>query len=189
MVKIKITWDRAALLAILLVSGFLGFFSAWNEGYGNPYYAAAVKSMLTSWHNFFFVSFDPGGYVSIDKPPVALWLQTLSAWIFGFKGWSLILPQTLAAVISVALVYYLVKLVIKDTYQRLTRVMDSTGECYEIILVNDGSKDRTMEMARAICNRDINIKLLSFSRNFGHQVAITAGMLWVFKSASRVRDR
>ncbi len=109
MVKIKITWDRAALLAILLVSGFLGFFSAWNEGYGNPFYAAGVKSMLTSWHNFFFASFDPGGYVSVDKPPVALWLQTLSAWIFGFKGWSLILPQALAAMISVALIYYLVK--------------------------------------------------------------------------------
>jgi 4-amino-4-deoxy-L-arabinose transferase-like glycosyltransferase len=109
MVKMKITWNRAALSGILLVSGFLGFFSAWNEGYGNPFYAAGVKSMLTSWHNFFFASFDPGGYVTIDKPPVALWLQALSAWIFGFKGWSLILPQALAAMISVALVYYLVK--------------------------------------------------------------------------------
>jgi 4-amino-4-deoxy-L-arabinose transferase-like glycosyltransferase len=109
MAKIKITWDRIALLAILLVSGFLGFFNAWNEGYGNPFYAAGVKSMLTSWHNFFFASFDPGGYVTVDKPPVALWLQTLSAWIFGFKGWSLILPQALAAMISVAMVYYLVK--------------------------------------------------------------------------------
>lgn len=54
--------------------------------------------------------------------------------------------------------------------------MDSTEEPYEIIFVNDGSGDNTAKMAREICSNDKNIKLLSFSRNFGHQIAITAGM-------------
>ncbi|WP_035172575.1 glycosyltransferase family 2 protein [Caldanaerobius polysaccharolyticus] len=66
--------------------------------------------------------------------------------------------------------------VIIETYRRLKEVMDSTGEPYEIIFVNDGSKDKTLEIAKSICKRDKNIKLLSFSRNFGHQIAITAGM-------------
>lgn len=67
-----------------------------------------VKSMLQSFHNFFYASFDPGGYVTIDKP-VVFWIQTISAKIFGFHGWSVILPQALAGIGSVLLVYVLVK--------------------------------------------------------------------------------
>ena len=94
---------------IMALAGFLSLYAIWNEGYGNQYYAAAVKSMLTSFHNFFFVSFDGGGFVSVDKPPLGLWIQAISAMVFGFHGWSLILPQALAAVISTALVYHLVR--------------------------------------------------------------------------------
>src|SRR5258708_20368679 len=65
--------------------------------------------MLDSWHNFFFVSFDPGGFVTIDKPPLGFWLQTLSAKIFGFTPFSVYLPQALAGVLSVALLYHLVR--------------------------------------------------------------------------------
>jgi 4-amino-4-deoxy-L-arabinose transferase-like glycosyltransferase len=64
--------------------------------------------MMLSPHNFFFVSFDPGGFVSVDKPPVALWIQTLFALAFGFHGWSILLPEALAAVFSVLLIYHLV---------------------------------------------------------------------------------
>ncbi len=109
MFKKGITWDQVILAMIMALAGFLSLYAIWNEGYGNQYYAAAVKSMLTSFHNFFFVSFDGGGFVSVDKPPLGLWIQAISALIFGFQGWSLILPQALAAVISTALVYHLVR--------------------------------------------------------------------------------
>jgi dolichol-phosphate mannosyltransferase len=66
--------------------------------------------------------------------------------------------------------------VINETYKRLTEVMQSTGESYEIIFVNDGSRDKTAVLAREICKNDSNVKLIDFSRNFGHQTAITAGM-------------
>jgi 4-amino-4-deoxy-L-arabinose transferase-like glycosyltransferase len=98
-----------ALAAILLLAVFMHFFRLQQEGFANLYYATAVKSMLTSWHNFFFVSFDPGGFVSVDKPPLGLWIQAISAFIFGFRGWSLLLPQALAGVLSVALLYFLVR--------------------------------------------------------------------------------
>src|SRR5438045_1955831 len=52
-------WHRVALGAILALAAFLDFFRLDREGLGNLYYATAVRSMLTSWHNFFFVSFDP----------------------------------------------------------------------------------------------------------------------------------
>jgi 4-amino-4-deoxy-L-arabinose transferase-like glycosyltransferase len=65
--------------------------------------------MTLSLKNFFFVSFDPGSFVTIDKPPMGFWIQAISAKIFGFSGWSILLPQALAGVISVYLIYYLVK--------------------------------------------------------------------------------
>jgi polyisoprenyl-phosphate glycosyltransferase len=66
--------------------------------------------------------------------------------------------------------------VIEETYKRLKEVMDGTGEAYELVFVNDGSKDRTVEIMGRICQADANVRLLDFSRNFGHQIAITAGM-------------
>ncbi len=102
-------WHRLTLIAVLSLSTFLNFFRLGQEGYANLYYAAAVKSMLASWHNFFFVSFDPGGFVSVDKPPLGLWIQAISARLFGFSGTSLLLPQALAGVLSVALLYHLVR--------------------------------------------------------------------------------
>jgi 4-amino-4-deoxy-L-arabinose transferase-like glycosyltransferase len=101
--------ERLACGAVLLFAAFLDLFRLSEVGYGNTYYAAAVKSMLQSWHNFFFASFDPGGFVTIDKPPVAFWLQTISAKLFGFNGVSLALPQALAGVASVAVLYVLVR--------------------------------------------------------------------------------
>ncbi|MBA9088388.1 dolichol-phosphate mannosyltransferase [Fontibacillus solani] len=66
--------------------------------------------------------------------------------------------------------------VIEHTYTRLKQVMDCTGENYEIIFVNDGSRDRTEEIVKPISRSDPHVRLIQFSRNFGHQVAISAGM-------------
>jgi 4-amino-4-deoxy-L-arabinose transferase-like glycosyltransferase len=75
----------------------------------NLYYATAVKSMTMGWSNFFFVSFDPGGFVSVDKPPLGLWIQTLSVQLFGFDSFSLILPQAIAGTFSVIVLFILVR--------------------------------------------------------------------------------
>jgi len=96
------------LIAILLFSAGLNFFNLQNAG-TNSYYSVAVKSMLTSFHNFFFVSFDPAGFITVDKPPVALWIQAIFAKIFGFNDFVLLLPEALAGVISVWLLYTMVK--------------------------------------------------------------------------------
>ncbi|WP_050809929.1 glycosyltransferase family 39 protein [Desulfosporosinus sp. OT] len=92
-----------------MLSAILNFVNLGIEGYANTYYAAGVKSMTMSWKNFFFVSFDPTSFVSIDKPPLGFWIQALSAKLFGFSGWSILLPEALAGVISVAVIYYIVK--------------------------------------------------------------------------------
>jgi glycosyltransferase involved in cell wall biosynthesis len=66
--------------------------------------------------------------------------------------------------------------VLPECHRQLKEVMDSTGERYELIFIDDGSRDRTGEVLEALAAADPNVKVLSFSRNFGHQVAITAGM-------------
>ena len=68
-------WQRLSLGGIMLISIFMNFFQLGQNGFGNLYYAAGIRSMLDNWHNFFFVSYDPGGFVTIDKPP----------WVSGYK--------------------------------------------------------------------------------------------------------
>ena len=68
------------------------------------------------------------------------------------------------------------ELVVLESYKRLKVVMDSLSEPYEIIFINDGSKDNSINILKEICSKDDSIKTINFSRNFGHQVAITAGM-------------
>ncbi len=99
----------AGLALVVLLGAFLRFYQLGAGGVGNAYYAAAVKSMLTSWHNFFFVSFEPGGSVSVDKPPLGLWIETASAALLGVNGFALALPNALAGVFSIPLLFQLVR--------------------------------------------------------------------------------
>jgi len=99
---------RLALATIIALCAFVNLYQLTREGYGNTYYAAAVKNMLTSWRNFFFVAFD-AGFVTVDKPPLGFWIQAASAKLFGFQGWSILLPQAVAGMLSVGLLYHLVR--------------------------------------------------------------------------------
>ncbi|MBU0511681.1 MAG: glycosyltransferase family 39 protein, partial [Chloroflexi bacterium] len=94
---------------VILLGTFLRFYELGDYTIGNTYYAAAVKSMLTSWHNFFFVAFEPGGSVTVDKPPLGFWVQAISAYFLGVNGFALALPQALAGVFSIGVLYHLVQ--------------------------------------------------------------------------------
>lgn len=101
-------WHILTLVLIAAVSFGLNFYAIGALGNGNVYYAAAVKSMSQSFHNFFYVSFDPAGFVSVDKPPLGLWMQVLAVKLFGYHGWAMLLPQALAATLSALLMYAMV---------------------------------------------------------------------------------
>jgi 4-amino-4-deoxy-L-arabinose transferase-like glycosyltransferase len=100
---------RPELLGAMAVAAVLNLWGLSRNGFANTYYAAAVKSMSSSWHDFLFASLDKGGVMSVDKPPLALWVQALSARVFGFDSLSLLVPQALIGIASVALVYDLVR--------------------------------------------------------------------------------
>ncbi len=105
----RVTWTSLALAGIVLLAASLRFANIDAIGQANTYYTAAVEAMLQSWHNFFFVAAEPGGAVSVDKPPVGLWLQAISAYFLGVNGFAVVLPQILAGLGSVILVFYLVR--------------------------------------------------------------------------------
>jgi len=95
-----------ALVAVALLAAAL---RSWRAGtYLEVYYAAAVRSMSMSWHDFFFAAFDPAGTVSIDKLPGALWLQALCVRLLGYHTWVMVLPQVIEGVLSVLVLYRIV---------------------------------------------------------------------------------
>ncbi|MGI8486162.1 MAG: glycosyltransferase family 39 protein [Thermomicrobiales bacterium] len=102
------SWPRIAIGVIAAFSLFLGLFRLNRLGYANQYYAAAVRSMTESWHAFIFASFDKAGFASVDKPPVGLWIQAIFARVLGFHGWTIMLPQVIAATGSVIVLYVIV---------------------------------------------------------------------------------
>ncbi len=91
------------------LAGVLNLWALSRNGWANDYYSAAVRSMSSSWHNFLFASLDKSGVMTVDKPPLALWVQSLSVRIFGYHSLSVLVPQALMGVASVALVYDLVR--------------------------------------------------------------------------------
>ena len=72
---------------------------------------------------------------------------------------------------------------IPETYRRLARVMDGLEGGSEVVLVDDGSSDRSLEMMRDLHQRDPRVRYVSLARNFGHQIAVTAGL--VLREATR----
>jgi 4-amino-4-deoxy-L-arabinose transferase-like glycosyltransferase len=106
--RVRVLPQHIALTAVLALSAVLNINHLSRNGYANTFYSAAVRSMLDSFHNFFFVSFDPGGMVTVDKPPLGLWVQGLSAELFGFHPLSLLLPEAIAGVLAVGALYWVV---------------------------------------------------------------------------------
>jgi 4-amino-4-deoxy-L-arabinose transferase-like glycosyltransferase len=96
-----------ALVAAL--AGVLYTVHLSHNGAGNSFYAAGVRSASESWKAFFFGSLDPGSFLTIDKPPVALWVMGLSARVFGYSSWSILLPNAIAGVGAVVVLYNLVR--------------------------------------------------------------------------------
>jgi 4-amino-4-deoxy-L-arabinose transferase-like glycosyltransferase len=102
-------WARPGLWAVLIVAGFLYCWDLSRNGNANTFYAAAVLSGTESWKAFFYGSLDSASFITVDKPPFAFWVMGLSARIFGFNSWSLLVPQAAEGVAAVAVLYAAVR--------------------------------------------------------------------------------
>jgi 4-amino-4-deoxy-L-arabinose transferase-like glycosyltransferase len=99
-------WERPTLVAILLATAVLYLWGLGASGWANSFYSAAVQAGSVSWKAFLFGSFDAANAITVDKPPAALWVMALSVKLFGLSSWSILVPQALMGVGTVAAVWY-----------------------------------------------------------------------------------
>ncbi|MET8901135.1 glycosyltransferase family 39 protein [Streptomyces sp. NPDC004538] len=102
-------WVRPAFLGLLLATALLYLGNLSASGYANSFYSAAVQAGSESWKAFFFGSLDAGNAITVDKPPAALWPMALAVRIFGLSSWSILVPEVLMGVGTVAVVYAAVR--------------------------------------------------------------------------------
>jgi 4-amino-4-deoxy-L-arabinose transferase-like glycosyltransferase len=103
------TWERGAVWALMAVTSLLYLWGLDHNGWANSYYSAAAMAGSQDWTAFFFASSDPGNAISVDKPPLSLWVMSASVWAFGLSPWSILAPQALMGVACVYLLYRMVR--------------------------------------------------------------------------------
>jgi 4-amino-4-deoxy-L-arabinose transferase-like glycosyltransferase len=102
-------WERPAHLGLLLLTAILYIWNIGVSGWANSFYSAAVQAGSVNWEAFFYGSSDAGNSITVDKPPASLWIMELSVRIFGLSSWSILVPEAIMGVVTVALVYRMVR--------------------------------------------------------------------------------
>ena len=102
-------WVRPAFFGVLGLAALLYVWNLAVSGYANTYYSAAALAGSQSWSAFFFGSFDAASFITVDKPPAAIWLMGLSVRLFGLSSWSVLLPQAAAGVLTVGFLFAAVR--------------------------------------------------------------------------------
>lgn len=108
---VRARWERPGLLVLLAGTAVLYLWGLGSNGWANSYYAAAAQAGTQDPKAWLFGSFDAGNAITVDKPPAALWVMSLSGRIFGFNEFTMLLPQALMGVASVAVLYAAVRLI------------------------------------------------------------------------------
>jgi 4-amino-4-deoxy-L-arabinose transferase-like glycosyltransferase len=102
-------WAPISFASLMLATFAIYMSGLDRNGWANAYYAAAVQAGTKSWKAFFFGSLDASNFITVDKSPAFLWVMEISARIFGFNQWSVLVPQALEGVATVAIVYVAVR--------------------------------------------------------------------------------
>lgn len=103
------SWARPAFLALMVLSGVLSFWNLTLSGWANAFYSAAAQAGSQSWEAFFYGSSDAANSITVDKPPASLWAMALSVRVLGLSSFSILLPQVLMGMATLAILYTTVK--------------------------------------------------------------------------------
>jgi 4-amino-4-deoxy-L-arabinose transferase-like glycosyltransferase len=103
------TWDRIGFGVLLIATAVMYLWNITINGMGNQFYAGAAQAGSKNWEALLFGSLDTQNFMTVDKPPVSQWVMGLSGQIFGFSSASMLIPEALMAVASVALLYAAVR--------------------------------------------------------------------------------
>lgn len=102
-------WEKVTIAALLLSTAFLYLWKLDQNGWANAFYSAAVQSGEHNFTAFFFGSSDWGNSITVDKPPLSLWVMGLSVRIFGLNSWGFLIPQVIMTLTSTLLIFVLVR--------------------------------------------------------------------------------
>lgn len=105
----NVLWARLSLATLLIGTGVLYLWNLSTNGWANSFYSAAIQAGSESWKAWFFGSSDMANSITVDKPPASLWIPGISARIFGVNSWSILVPEVLMGVASVALLYLITR--------------------------------------------------------------------------------
>jgi 4-amino-4-deoxy-L-arabinose transferase-like glycosyltransferase len=114
---VTVRWPRWALAALLTLTAALYLWNLSASGYGNSFYAAAAQAGGQSWSAWFFGALDAHDFITVDKPPAALWVTGLSVRLFGLNSWSVLAPQALMGVGAVAMLFATTRRTLADPGQ------------------------------------------------------------------------
>ncbi|WP_020105140.1 glycosyltransferase family 39 protein [Nocardia sp. 348MFTsu5.1] len=102
-------WEWPAFGLLLVATAILYLWNLSINGWANSFYSAAIQAGSQSWEAWFFGSSDAANSITVDKPPMSLWIPGLSVRLFGLNSWAILVPQALMGVASVALLYWIVR--------------------------------------------------------------------------------
>ncbi|HEX8025956.1 MAG TPA: glycosyltransferase family 39 protein, partial [Candidatus Limnocylindrales bacterium] len=107
--RLRVTTDGLAMAGLAVLAGVLYLVNLTVSGYGNTYYSMAAQAASQSWSALFFGALDANGFITLDKPPLATALMGLSVRVFGLSSWSVLLPEALAGVGTVLVLFLAVR--------------------------------------------------------------------------------
>lgn len=102
-------WEYIGLAALLTATAATFLWGLDRNGWANPYYSAAAQAGSQDWKAFFYGSLDAGNLITVDKPPLSIWIMSLSVRLFGLNSWALLIPQALMGVATAWLVYKIIR--------------------------------------------------------------------------------
>jgi 4-amino-4-deoxy-L-arabinose transferase-like glycosyltransferase len=166
-------WGQRCVL--FLIAGLAALSYAWalNRDPLEPYYAAAVRSMSMSWHDFLFGAFDPAGTVTLDKLPGAFWIQALSVRAFGVHTWAIVLPQVVEGVLTVLVLFRAVKRLAGPTAGLVAAAILAASPA--TVALNRGNISDTLMILLLVLAADA----VSSAIASGRQVMLVVAAIWV----------
>ncbi|MEJ1179403.1 MULTISPECIES: ArnT family glycosyltransferase [unclassified Pseudarthrobacter] len=102
-------WEQFGLAVLLVTTSVTFLWGLDRNGWANPYYSAAAQAGSQDWKAFFFGSLDAGNLITIDKPPLSIWIMSLSVRLFGLNSWALLVPQALMGIATTWLIYKIIR--------------------------------------------------------------------------------
>lgn len=105
----RLPWEQIGLVVLLVGTATAFLWGLDRNGWANPYYSAAAQAGSQDWKAFFFGSLDAGNLITVDKPPLSIWIMSLSVRLFGLNSWAILVPQALMGVATTWLIYKIIR--------------------------------------------------------------------------------